>query len=187
MNPAYSDSELLEITLELSKKFKLTTFLETGTYHGETAKIVSKYFNKVITIENNQDFYQIALNNLKDISNCNLYLGSSPEMMEKYIEKNNNSIFFFLDAHWEEYFPLLDELKIIKDKNLKPVIAIHDFYVPDENGNAKFGFDSYHSQPLDFPYIKNAIEDLYENSYEIIYSTTSTTNSGVIFIYPKNK
>jgi hypothetical protein len=93
----------------------------------------------------------------------------------------------FIDAHWEDYFPLLDELKIIKDKNLKPVIAIHDFYVPDENGNAKFGFDSYHSQPLDFPYIKNAIENLYKNSYEIKYSTTSTINSGVIFIYPKNK
>ena len=60
MNPAYSDTELLEITLELSKKFKLTTFLETGTYHGETAKIVSKYFNKVITIESNQDFHQIV-------------------------------------------------------------------------------------------------------------------------------
>jgi hypothetical protein len=38
-----------------------------------------------------------------------------------------------------------------------------------------------------FPYIKNAIEDLYDNSYEVRYSTTSTTNSGVIFIYPKNK
>ena len=95
MNPAYSDPELLEITLELSKKFKLTTFLETGTYHGETAKIASEYFDKIITIESNQDSYQIALNNLKDISNCNLYLGSSPEMMEKCIEKNNNSIFFF--------------------------------------------------------------------------------------------
>lgn len=185
MNPAYSDPELLQVTLELSKKFGLKTFFETGTYHGETSKIVSKYFNKVITIENNPSFYQIALDNLKDISNCNLYLGSSPKIMEKYIEKNDNSIFFFLDAHWEDYFPLLDELKVIKNKNLKPVIAIHDFYVPDENGNAKFGFDTYHSQPLDFPYIKNAIEELYKNLYEITYSTTSTTNSGVIFIYPK--
>lgn len=185
MNPAYSDPELLEITLELSKKFNLNTFFETGTYHGNTTKIVSKYFDKVITIENNPDFYQIASNNLKDINNCDLYLGSSPEMMEKCIKKNNNSIFFFLDAHWEDYFPLLDELKIIKMKNLKPVIAIHDFYVPDENGEAKFGFDSYHSQPLDFSYIKKSIEDIYENLYEIIYSTTSTTNSGVIFIYPK--
>jgi hypothetical protein len=185
MQPAYSDPELFQITLDLSKKFNLTTFFETGTYHGKTAKIVSNYFDKVVTIENNQNFYQTALDTLKDTPNCTLHLGSSPEMMEKHIEKNDNSIFFFLDAHWEDYFPLLDELKIIKDKNLKPVIAIHDFYVPDENGNAKFGFDSYHNQPLDFPYIKNAIEDLYDNSYEVRYSTTSTTNSGVIFIYPK--
>lgn len=185
MNPAYSDPELLKTTLELSKKFNLTTFIETGTYHGNTAKIVSEYFNKIITIENNPNFYQIALSNLININNCDLYLGNSPEIMEKCLKENDNSIFFFLDAHWEEYFPLLDELKIIKDKNIKSVIAIHDFYVPDEKGNAKFGFDSYHDQPLNFPYIKNKIEDIYENLYEITYSTTSITNSGVIFIYPK--
>lgn len=185
MNPAYSDPELLQMTLDLSKKFNLTTFFETGTYHGLSSKIVSDYFDKVITIENNPNFYQIASNNLKDIQNCNLYLGNSPEIMNQCLEKNNSGIFFFLDAHWEHYWPLLDELKVIKEKNLKPVIAIHDFYVPDENGNAKFAFDSYHGQSLNFDYIKDVIEDIYENLYEITYNTTSVTNSGVIFIYPK--
>jgi predicted O-methyltransferase YrrM len=153
IHPAYSDPQLLEWTLDLSKQFNLKTFCETGTYHGGTAQIVSQYFDKIITIESNPDSHQIASNNLKDIQNCNLYLGNSPEIMSQCLEKNNSSIFFFLDAHWEYYWPLLDELKVIKEKNLKPVIAIHDFYVPDENGNAKFAFDSYHGQPLNFTYI----------------------------------
>ena len=185
MNPAYSDPQLLEWTLELSKKFNIKIFFETGTYYGGTAKIASNYFDKVITIENNPESYNIALDNLKDIQNCNLYLGNSPEMIEQYLEKNNSSIFFFLDAHWEHYWPLLDELKIIKEKNIKPIIAIHDFYVPGMDGNAKFGFDSYYNQPLNFNYIKNSIENIYGNDYEIQYSTSSTTNSGVIYIYPK--
>jgi len=185
MAAAYSDPELLQITLNLSKQFNLTTFFETGTYHGETSKILSKYFNKVITIENNINYYEIAKNTLKDINNCDLYFGNSPEVMDSILTKNNNSIFFFLDAHWEHYWPLLDELKIIKEKNLKSVIAIHDFYVPDENGNAKFGFDSYHGQPLNFDYIKSSIKNIYSENFEIQYSNSSTTNSGVIYIYPK--
>ena len=186
MNSAYSDPQLLEWTLELSKKFNIKTFFETGTYHGGTAKIVSNYFDKVITIESNNESYNIALDNLKNINNCSLYLGNSPEIMDQQLKENNNSIFFFLDAHWDDYWPLLDELKIIKNKNLKPVIAIHDFYVPDENGNAKFGFDSYHGCPLNFDYIKFSIEKIYDNNYEFKYSTSSITNSGVIFVYPKS-
>jgi predicted O-methyltransferase YrrM len=187
MQPAYSDPELLQITLDLSKKFNLTTFFETGTYHGDTSKILSKYFDQVITVENNPEFYQVALDNLKEITNCKLVLGNSPEVMEQYLEQDNSSIFFFLDAHWEHYWPLLDELKIIKEKNLKPIIAIHDFFSPDENGDPKFGFDSYHGQPLDFNYIKSSIENIYGEKYEIKYNTSSTTNSGVIYIFPKQK
>lgn len=187
MAAAYSDPQLLEWTLELSKKFNLNTFFETGTYHGETSKIVSQYFEKVITVENNPDFYNIATNTLKNISNCNSYLGSSPEIMNQYLKENDSSVFFFLDAHWYDYLPLLDELKTIKEKNLLPVIAIHDFYVPDENGNAKFGYDSYKDQSLNLSYIESSIKDIYGTNYEIKYSTSSTTNSGVIFVYPKNK
>jgi predicted O-methyltransferase YrrM len=185
MNPAYSDPELLEWTIELSKKFNTNVFLETGTYHGGTAKIISEYFDKVITIESNADYYNTAVDILKDIKNCECYLGSSPDIMNNILKDGDQSVFFFLDAHWENYWPILDELKIIQQKNITPVIAIHDFFVPDENDNAKFGFDHYQSQPLDFKYIEPYITNIYNNGYEIRYSTTSTTNSGVIYIYPK--
>lgn len=185
MNAAYSDPELLQKTLELSKTFNLTTFFETGTFHGMSSQIISNYFDKVMTVENNEEFYQIAVDNLKNINNCSIYFGNSPEIMDLNLKNNNSSIFFFLDAHWYDYWPILDELEVIYKKSIQPVIAIHDFYVPDSNGNAKFGFDSYHDTALDFNYIKSSIDKIYDNKYEISYSTTSTTNSGVIFIYPQ--
>lgn len=186
MNPAYSDPELLQWTLDLSKKFNIRTFFETGTYHGKSAIIVSRYFDNVITVETNPEFYKIASNNISisGVKNCKLLFGSSPKIMEEQLINHDNSTFFFLDAHWEENFPLLDELDVIKRKNQKPVIAIHDFYVPDNNGNAKFGFDVCGNKMLNFNYIKDSIRNIYGDDFEIKYSTTSTVNSGVIYIYP---
>jgi predicted O-methyltransferase YrrM len=184
MNPAYSDNQLLEWTLELSKKFKVNTFFETGTYHGLSARIASVHFKNIVTVENNEEYYRIASVNLNGLNNCTLHLGNSPEIMSKCLKSGDSSIFFFLDAHWYDYWPILDELNVIKEKNLKPVIAIHDFFVPDSNSNAKFGYDSYQGIALNFDYIKDSIENIYGNQYEIRYSTSSTVNSGVIFIYP---
>ena len=184
MNPAYSDPELLDKTLQLRARFELETFFETGTYHGLSSKIVSEYFKNVITVESDEGSYKQAVTNLSEVANCTALHGSSPDIMRSRIKEGDNSIFFFLDAHWDEYWPLLDELQVIRDKKIKPVIAIHDFYVPNGRGGASFGFDSYNGQPLDFSYIKTSIERIYEGEFEIEYSTSSTTNSGVIFIYP---
>lgn len=184
MNPAYSDPQLLQWTLEIAKRYNLTTFLETGTYLGWTSKIVSNYFEKVITIENNYQYYLEAVENLKENKNCYLYHGSSYEVMDKILKEGDDKIFFFLDAHWYEELPLLNELKIIKDKKIKPIIAIHDFFVPDENGMAKFGFDTYGDQRLDFEYIKKALIEIYGEKFYIKFSSESTNNSGVIYILP---
>jgi predicted O-methyltransferase YrrM len=183
-NPAYSDPELLKWTIELSKKFNIDTFFETGSYHGGTAKIAAPHFLNVITVENNQQNYNIASENLKDVKNCVLIMGNSPEVMES--TKLKNETFFFLDAHWEDYWPLLDELAEIERQGIKPVIAIHDFFVPDENGYPKFGYDLYKGQPLNFSYIEEAVDKLYgKNNYDYKYSTSSVTNSGVIYITPR--
>lgn len=184
MNPAYSDPQLLEWTLALSKKHKAKTFFETGTYHGHTSKIVSEYFTEVTTVENNPDHHTLAMETLRDVPNCTLHLGSSPDVMNQQLQQQQKGVVFFLDAHWNDYWPVLDELRIIKEKNITPVIIIHDFYVPNVDGSAMFGFDSYNGQPLNFDYIKTSIESIYGEKYQIKYSTTSTTDSGVIYIYP---
>lgn len=181
--PAYSDPELLEWTLTFSKKHNVDIFIETGSYFGDSAKLVSQYFSKVFTVENNVENHRIAKQNLDRIVNCELILGSSPEVIRE-LELTSNT-FFFLDAHWDSYWPLLDELFEIKQKKIFPIIAIHDFFVPDDFGNPLFGYDTYRGHALNFSYIEDSINSIYgKNNYKKIYSTSSITNSGVIYITP---
>ena len=114
--------------------------------------------------------------------------GFSQEIIEKIIPNNSSdNIIFFLDAHWGEYWPVLDELRIIKEKGIKPVIIIHDFYVPDVNGNPKFGFDKYKNQNLDFNYVKPGMDLIYGNDYVHYCIEESDIGSGVGVFVPKKQ
>lgn len=182
---AYLDQYLLDTTLDLCLKYKLTKFIETGSYHGGSAKIVSKYIRDVHTIENNPELFSISQENLKNCHNVKLHFGSSPDVLEQILDEGDNNLFLFLDAHWGLYWPLLDEFKVIKQKNIKPVIAIHDFFVPPDG---EFGYDVHPGDGtiLNFDYIKDSIDLIYDGEYEYFYNTKSSDiNSGIIYICPK--
>jgi hypothetical protein len=99
--------------------------------------------------------------------------------------KENDKFLFFIDSHWDpEPLPLLDELEMISQKGLKPVIIIHDFFVPDENNLPKFGYDKYGEQTLCLDFIAEKLKKIY-GSFEYHYNKeVDSVNSGVIFIYP---
>jgi|15BtaG_2_1085339.scaffolds.fasta_scaffold01534_5 hypothetical protein len=186
MRPALDDIYLLENLLLLKKRHNLTTFFETGTYHGLTTRKAAHYFTAVETVESNKNFYDIAVTNLADITNVKIYKGSSPDVMREVLSQNQLGLVFFLDAHWEDDWPLLEELRVMAEKNIKPVILIHDFLVPDDQGNAKFGFDSYKAQPLDFNFVKSKLDLIYgEDGYTYFYSDKVEINSGVLYVEPK--
>jgi predicted O-methyltransferase YrrM len=177
MKPAREDKFLLEEILKLKKHHRCTTFIETGTWIGLNADIVSKHFDKVISFEVNQEFYQKALENNINNQNVELIFGNSGEVLKNYINCEENTI-FFLDAHWGEYWPLLDELETIAALQIQPVIIIHDFYVPDMNGNAKFDYDKYGQQPLDLEYVKEKIQKIFPDGYTHYCTQQSEINSG---------
>jgi hypothetical protein len=182
---AYLDQYLLDTTIDLCAKYKLTKFIETGSYHGDTAKIVSRYIRDVHTIENNPELFKISQENLKNCLNVKLHFGSSQEVLKNILSEKEENIFFFLDAHWGIYWPLLDELQVIAEKQIKPVIAIHDFFVPPDG---KFGYDAHPEDGtvLNFSYIEESIEKIYDGKYEYFYNKEcSDINSGIIYIYPK--
>jgi|10_taG_2_1085330.scaffolds.fasta_scaffold04360_9 hypothetical protein len=185
MRPAFEDKYLINNFKNLIKKHNLNRLFETGTWHGLSAKIASSHIPSVHSVEVKKEFFEIAKKNNVNSSNINLYFGTSPTIMSQILEQEDEGWIFFLDAHWKEDWPLLEELKVIASKKIKPVIMIHDFFVPDENNNAKFGFDTYEGQKLDLSYIKNALEEIYgENGYTYYYSTEVALNSGLIYIEP---
>lgn len=118
----------------LKNSLKLDIFVEGGTYKGGTAKSMSSKFKKVFTIEKSEVMYEIAKDNLKDVSNVTLLKGDTREHLHTILKSNDN-LLFCLDAHWsggdtygqEDECPLIEELKIIfeyTDKN--HVILIDD-------------------------------------------------------------
>ena len=156
-----TDKFLFEEVIKLKNTFNSEIFIETGTWTGKSLSILAPYFEILKSIEINEEKYKEALENNKSNNNVVLYCGNSTNILPNIINSRMHKAIFFLDAHWGEYWPLLDELQIIANFNLKPVIIIHDFYVPDENGNPKFGYDRYKDIPLDYNYVEEKIIRIY--------------------------
>jgi hypothetical protein len=60
-----------------------------------------------------------------------------------------------LDAHWENYCPLRDELKTVRSLPFPVVIIIDDFKTP----NRDFQFDRYGSHECSIDYVKDFLPE----------------------------
>lgn len=188
---ALEDKFVYQEFKSLVSKFNINKIIETGTYYGWSSLKLAELVPQVITIESQQETYKIAVDNILNskLTNIKPILGSSPDVLSEILTEEDNDTILFLDAHWYNYWPIHDELKVCIDKNIKPVIVIHDFFVPDSNGNAKFGFDKYGDQNLDLNYIKDFLDRIYgENKYGYHYNDESdNVGQGVIYIYRTDK
>ncbi|MBU2616791.1 MAG: hypothetical protein KKB79_02295 [Nanoarchaeota archaeon] len=202
------DGHLEEEFQKLVKKHKIKNIVETGTFMGDTTKEFSKLVDNVYTIESNKDFYLNSERNLKCHENIKIFLGNSPDVLREILPNLKGKTLFFLDAHWGDYWPILDELNEISKINSlsKSIIVIHDFYVPGKD----FGFDSYYNsnsaielflkkclgflgkilkmnltskQRLDLSFIEASIKRINPN-YKYYYNSKAEGGKrGVIFIY----
>ncbi len=188
---ALEDNFVYQEFKKLINKFNIKKIIETGTYYGWSTIKLAEFGIEVVTIESSKDNYNIAIENFSktNFSNIKGLLGNSPDILRKILSNEDNNIILFLDAHWYNYWPIHDELRVCIEKKIKPVIIIHDFFVPDESGNAKFGFDKYEQQSLDLNYIKSFLNEIYgEDNYEYYYNSESdNVGQGVIYIHKKNE
>ncbi|MFA6008076.1 MAG: hypothetical protein WC784_05570 [Candidatus Shapirobacteria bacterium] len=149
------------------KKYECTSFVETGTYHGYTTAFVKKIFStKVFSCEISKKNYWIAKVFLLLAGRVKLFNLNSPDFLKKIsVEEVGSNPMFYLDAHWYNYLPLNEELKIIFEKFDKAVIVIDDFEVP----NKKFGFDSYENIKLNYELIRETLENNSSNKNFSVY------------------
>lgn len=183
------DSILKDKFEKVIKDNKISWIIETGTYYGATTKHLASWADKVDTVEIVSENYQKALETLKEVTNVSAHLGNSPEVMDRLFSQFNKkgrrpNLLCFLDAHWQEYNPLLDELSVIAKWKWKPIIAIHDFKVPE---HSELGFDTYKDITYEWDWIKGSIEKIYgAYGYAVEYNSEAVgAKRGVIFIYPK--
>ena len=195
MSAFNSDTFMEERFLWLKEHFNINMVIETGTYRGETAKWLGENFEAVRTIESNVEHYNISQQVLKDSPNVEMYKGdSSTDLVNMVRAIGGSNVLFFLDAHWYKN-PVLDELiqisMIYRNSAMegkKPVIAIHDFQVPD---HPELGFDEYPAQGIvyNWEWIKSYVEKIYGGvegqAFQISYNSQATGSMrGCIFITP---
>lgn len=117
-----------ELMIRLKDKYKLSTFVETGTSTGNTTNLAAKYFDKVFTCEIDKEVYD----GNKFSGLVFSYNLPSDKFLELISYNKLDDVLFFLDAHWcgTQYKKIgkecvvMEELKIIFDKWVGKNIAI---------------------------------------------------------------
>lgn len=125
-----------QIISSLIHNYKLKIFIESGTYLGDTAIYVSKFVNKVITVEVDNFLFNRAKKRIKKRRNIIVIEGDSGREFLKILPELTDSSLFFLDGHYSggisgmtsKYLcPLEEELSIIeKFKYLNSSIVVID-------------------------------------------------------------
>ncbi len=119
----------------LKRQLSIPVFVETGTFKGDTAVMVSKYFSQLFTIELSRDLFDAACERLHYLSHVQPLHGSSPEVLGRLIPHlHDQSVVYWLDAHWcggatageSNECPVLEELEAISALNPQSVILIDD-------------------------------------------------------------
>ena len=122
----------------LKEMTKGNIFFETGTHKGDGIQSALEVgFDQIISIEIDKHFVEVSSNRFaKEISNgqVQIFEGDTLKIMGDVIEKINEHITFWLDAHWdvgssicgEKKCPLYEELNFIKNHQIKNHLILID-------------------------------------------------------------
>ena len=117
------------------------SFIETGTFRGDTICAVNHLFDKLSTVDLSERHLQLSLDNYNKFCDKNnqqkkvkFYLGDSSFWLKNMIEEANQKSVIFLDAHWScgttargsIDVPLYPELTLIKENQKHECIIIID-------------------------------------------------------------
>jgi len=125
-----------ELVEQLVQKFEIGTFIETGTYRGDTTEWGARVFKKVISVERMEELHRKAEERLADYPNVTCLCCDTREALEISLPVSEGKVLFWLDAHWcgpnkgshgeEEQCPLLAELELIEKHQTGAYILIDD-------------------------------------------------------------
>jgi len=129
--------DLLEIYQKLRIRYPhtqtLKTFVETGTFHGETIRKMEPFFERLITIEIAPKLHQEA--RTRHPSPKILYiLGDSVTELGKISQELSHPTLFYLDAHFSgagtgkgvKDVPLIEEMEILGKRPHLDCIIVDD-------------------------------------------------------------
>jgi hypothetical protein len=124
------------LVMALRKELPLTTFLETGTFHGDTLIEMAPRFEKLHSVELSKELWEESSKRLESFKHVSISLDDSPNFIEKLkTSLQNDSVLYWLDAHWcisdntageDSQCPLVNEIQALEKLNNSSVIVIDD-------------------------------------------------------------
>lgn len=105
----------------LRNGFAAATWVETGTFLGQTTRFLSKHAQKVYSIEPEPALFAAARQRLRNYSNVEILNGTSETVFPKLLPKISGDVNFWLDGHYSGGVtykgaadtPVIDELRVI--------------------------------------------------------------------------
>lgn len=120
-----------------SNSLKNATWIETGTYLGDTTTKLAKIAGKVISIEPQVELSVFASTRLKRFNNVQIINATSESCIDKVLDGISGPTCFWLDGHYSgdvtfqgtEVSPISSELSAISNYLMsnKSVVLIDDF------------------------------------------------------------
>ena len=178
--PFHNDLFMMKIMINCLEKSEY--FIETGLWLGYTSYFVAKNFSNIncYSCEINQEYFNIAKNNIGSIDNLKIELNKSPEALydlnKHYGELIfNKNVVFWIDAHWY-ILPLNDEIFYITKNFKKFTIFIDDFFIPYDKLFTNDG-DGFTLECI-LPYIQNKDSlKIYMPSYDPTHIDCNNINN----------
>lgn len=133
----HGDTHMQSIMRKLAAQVQPDVVIETGTFHGDSAFEWASFVPHVMSVEIREDNFVRAskVRVERGLNNVMLFQGNSGKLMSRLIAAAEPypKIVFFLDAHWQDDWPLKDELWAIMNMRAagkKCVVVVDDFQHP---------------------------------------------------------
>lgn len=120
---------------EYGQRFGIRTLVETGTFKGGMIDVSKRHFERVYSIELDDDFYENAAARFEDFGHIAILHGDSGVVLPRLLEELDHPCLFWLDGHYSEGMtargsldtPIVQEIRAILTHPVdKHVILIDD-------------------------------------------------------------
>lgn len=133
-----------EMVREIVRLLDVEVVVETGTFRGTSSEFFLHVTGRPLkSVEANARFYAYARRRLQTYADADLVLDDSRNYLRKLASDprtTSATTLFYLDAHWHEDLPLVEEIRIIANAWRRAVVMIDDFRVPGDPG---YRYDDY--------------------------------------------
>jgi hypothetical protein len=146
MGGSLDTGEMLQILEQFPEYRSCSTFVETGTYEGETISKMARMFPACHTIELSEFYHNLSKSRYGHL-NISFHLGDSSEVLKSLCRTVTDNSVFFLDAHFSsgktargsKDVPLVEELGVISARNKSDLIIVDDVRLFGWRGGEDWG------------------------------------------------